>query len=133
MHRQYKLALLVVDYLQLVRPSRPNSSRNVEVSEVSSSLKALAKELNIPMIVLSQLNRSSDTDKRQPGLRDLRDSGSIEQDADIVGLLHRPDPDKPLVHLNIAKHRQGPRRKLELVFFGETFRFRCAARVPQTS
>ncbi len=133
MYRQYKLALLVVDYLQLVRPSRPNSSRNVEVSEVSSSLKALAKELNIPMIVLSQLNRSSDTDKREPGLRDLRDSGSIEQDADIVGLLHRPDPDKPLVHLNIAKHRQGPRRKLELVFFGETFRFRCADRFPQTA
>jgi replicative DNA helicase len=126
MHRKHNLALLVVDYLQLVRPSRPNSSRNVEVSEISSSLKALGKELRVPMIVLSQLNRDSDTDNREPRLRDLRDSGSIEQDADIVGLLHRPKPEEPAVTLNIAKHRQGPKRKLHLVFFGETFRFQCA-------
>ena len=130
LHRQYKLALLIVDYLQLVRPSKSNASRNVEVSEISSSLKALAKELDLPVIVLSQLNRDSDTDNREPRLRDLRDSGSIEQDADIVGLLHRPKPDEPLVTLNIAKHRQGPKRKLKLVFFGETFRFRCAETKP---
>jgi replicative DNA helicase len=128
MHRKHKLALLVVDYLQLIRPSRPNASRNVEVSEISSSLKALAKELAIPVIALSQLNRGSDSEGRPPSLRDLRDSGSIEQDADIVGLLHSPDPTQNAVTLDIAKHRQGPRRKIDLVFFGETFQFQCAAR-----
>jgi replicative DNA helicase len=127
MHRRRNLQLLVVDYLQLIRPSRPNPSRNVEVSEISSSLKALAKELALPIITMSQLNRDSDTDQREPRLRDLRDSGSIEQDADIVGLLHRPDPQQRIVQLHIAKHRQGPQRKLKLIFFGETFRFRMAA------
>jgi replicative DNA helicase len=126
LHRKHTLSLLIVDYLQLVRPSRPNASRNVEVSEISSSLKALAKELSVPLIALSQLNRDSDTDNRPPRLRDLRDSGSIEQDADIVGLLHRPKPDEALVTLDIAKHRQGPKRKLKLVFFGEVFRFKAA-------
>jgi len=126
MRRRHNLRLLIVDYLQLIRPSRPNASRNVEVSEISSSLKALAKELNLPVIALSQLNRDSDADNREPRLRDLRDSGSIEQDADIVGLLHRPDPEGRQVQLHIAKHRQGPTRKIALMFFGETFRFRLA-------
>ena len=126
MHRRHKLALLIVDYIQLIRPARANPSRNVEVSEVSSSLKALAKELSIPVIALSQLNRNSQSEGREPSLRDLRDSGSIEQDADIVGLLHRPKPEESLVQLHIAKHRQGPTRKIGLTFFGETFRFRTA-------
>lgn len=124
MHRRYNLKLLIVDYLQLIRPSRPNASRNVEVSEVSSSLKALAKELNLPIIALSQLNRDSDTDNREPRLRDLRDSGSIEQDADIVGLLHRANPGEAKVQLHLAKHRQGATRKMQLLFCGELFRFR---------
>jgi hypothetical protein len=95
---------------------------------LSNALKALAKELSIPVIVPSQFNRDSDRDNREPRLRDLRDSGSIEQDADIVGLLHQPDEQNSIVLLNIAKHRQGPKRKLQLVFFKETLRFRTAER-----
>jgi replicative DNA helicase len=126
MHRRYKLFLLVIDYLQLIKPSRSNASRNVEITEISNSLKALAKELSVPVIVPSQLNRESDRDNREPRLRDLRDSGSIEQDADIVGLLHQPDEKSNLIVLNIAKHRQGPKRKLKLVFLKDTLRFRPA-------
>lgn len=126
LHRKHRLALVVVDYLQLLRPNRNNASRTVEVSELSSSLKALAKELALPVIVLSQLNRDSETEQREPRLRDLRYSGSIEQDADIVGLLHRPDPEQRPVTLHIAKHRQGAQRRIDLMFFGETFTFRQA-------
>lgn len=131
LHRRHGLKLLVVDYLQLIRPSRPNQSRNVEVSEISSSLKSIAKELGLPLIALSQLNRDSEANNREPGLRDLRDSGSIEQDADIVGLLHRPNMESDSVTLNIAKHRQGPCPKIPLRFDGETFTFTEASPISQ--
>ena len=84
---------------------------------MSRAVKALAKDLSLPIIVLSQLNRESDKGKGQrPRLSDLRDSGAIEQDADIVGLLHRPDPEGNTVELLLEKHRNGPTGKLELYF-----------------
>jgi replicative DNA helicase len=123
MARRHKIKLLVIDYLQLVRPTRRNDSRNVEVSEVSAAIKALAKELNVPIILLSQLNRDSAKHNRRPMLCDLRDSGSIEQDADIVGLLHPPNPEENAVELLIDKHRNGPRGMIHLTFLKEFTRF----------
>lgn len=109
------LRLVVVDYLQLMTGGRRAESRQQEVSELSRSMKLLAKELEVPVVALSQLNRGPEqrTDKK-PMLSDLRDSGSLEQDSDVVILLHRPDafdPDDPRggeADLIVAKHRNGP-------------------------
>ena len=121
--------LIVVDYLQLMS-ARGEQSREREVSVISAGLKGLAKDLNIPVLALSQLNRGleSRTD-RTPKLSDLRDSGSIEQDADLVLLLHRNQdggPGTPLhgkAELIIAKHRNGPTGSLYLRFDGQFCRF----------
>jgi replicative DNA helicase len=94
MKQQYKIRLLVIDYMQLMRaPSRrAESSRQAEVADISAGMKALAKELSIPILVLSQLNRQPESrDEGKPRLADLRESGAIEQDADVVGLLVRPE------------------------------------------
>ena len=124
------LKLVVLDYLQLMSSGKKVESRQQEVSEFSRSLKLLAKELDVPVIALSQLNRGSEqrTDKR-PMVSDLRESGSIEQDADIVILLHREEmynPESDRVgeaDMIIAKHRGGPTRTIPLAFSGKYSRF----------
>jgi replicative DNA helicase len=123
------LKLIVIDYLQLMTSGKRVESRQQEISEFSRALKLLAKELGVPVIALSQLNRGPEqrADKR-PALSDLRESGSIEQDADMVILLHResaydrdqPNPDADLI---VAKHRNGPTDTITVAFHGRYSRF----------
>lgn len=125
------LGLIIIDYLQLMQGSgRDNGNRVQEVSEISRGLKLLARELNVPVIALSQLSRSVEQRSPQvPQLSDLRESGSIEQDADIVMFIYReayynPDTDRSnITDLIIAKHRNGPTGKVELYFHPERLRF----------
>ncbi len=124
------LGLIVVDYLQLMSHHRRVDNRQQEIAEISRSLKLLAKELEIPVIAVSQLNRNPETraDKR-PQLSDLRESGSIEQDSDVVILLHRDDiyekesarPGE--ADIIVAKHRNGPTKDIVLAFQGHYSRF----------
>lgn len=128
------LKLVVIDYLQLMTSGKRVESRQQEVSEFSRALKLLAKELNVPVIALSQLNRGPEqrTDK-MPALSDLRESGSLEQDADVVLLLHREsayEKDNPRAgeaDFIVAKHRNGPTRTLTVAFQGHFSRFRDMA------
>ncbi len=125
------LGLIIVDYLQLMQGSgRDNGNRVQEVSEISRGLKLIARELNVPVIALSQLSRSVESRSPQiPQLSDLRESGSIEQDADIVMFLYREDYYNPetdrehIADLIISKHRNGPTGKIELYFSPERLRF----------
>lgn len=130
-HEQ-RLGLVIVDYLQLMQGSgRSDGNRVQEVSEISRGLKLIARELNVPLIALSQLSRSVESRSPQiPQLSDLRESGSIEQDADIVSFIYRPgyyEPDNPefenITDLIIAKHRNGPTDKVQLYFHPERLRF----------
>ena len=120
--------LVVVDYLQLMGGSSAEN-RQVEISNISRSLKGLAREMNIPVIAVSQLNRQVETrDDRRPRMADLRESGSLEQDADVVALLHRPayythDKDDHSAELIIAKQRNGPTGKVNLTFISQYMRF----------
>jgi replicative DNA helicase len=125
-----KLGLIIVDYLQLVSGTDSRAPREQQVAEVSRGLKAMAKELDLPVIVLSQLNRSSEKENRTPRLSDLRESGSIEQDADVVLMLSRPkDTDERFqtaagaADLIVAKQRNGPVGELKLTFLQEITRF----------
>lgn len=130
MHEQ-PLGLIVIDYLQLMQGSgRDGGNRVQEVSEISRGLKLIARELNVPVIALSQLSRSVESRSPQiPQLADLRESGSIEQDADIVMFIYReayynPETEREnLTDLYIAKHRNGPTGKIELYFHPERLRF----------
>ncbi|GAA1349864.1 replicative DNA helicase [Falsarthrobacter nasiphocae] len=128
--QKHDLKLIVLDYLQLMSSGKRVESRQQEVSEFSRSLKLLAKELDVPLIALSQLNRGSEqrTDKK-PMISDLRESGSIEQDADMVILLHREDiydkesPRAGEADVIVAKHRNGPTRTITVAFQGHYSRF----------
>lgn len=134
--RQFKgqLGLIVVDYLQLMSGSGRNDNRTTELAEISRSLKALAKELRVPVIALSQLSRAveSRTDKR-PMMSDLRESGAIEQDADLIIFMYRDvyyNPEtqyKDTAEAIIGKHRNGPTGKVYLTFLGQYARFENAA------
>lgn len=124
------LDLLVVDYAQLLSPENPRNQRVEQVSQISADLKGLAKEMAIPVILLSQLNRAVEADGREPRLSDLRDSGGLEQDADVVMFLWH-DRNLPKRHdgfvdveLIVRKHRGGRTGRVSLVFDGPRFRFR---------
>ena len=127
LHAQHDLGLVVIDYLQLVRGHGRVESRVQEVSEISRSLKALAKELNVPVLALSQLSRAIESrgGDKKPQLSDLRESGSIEQDADVVMFIYRRDQEqKQLAEILIEKHRNGPTGKVELAFHEGSATFR---------
>ncbi len=133
--RDKNLALVVVDYLQLVTARGRFGNRNEEVSSISRALKAMAKELKVPVLVLSQLTRGPEKDKRDPQLADLRESGAIEQDADVVLFINRPDffnkeapeEDRNKTKLIIGKQRNGPTGVLHFVFNNRFTRFEVAA------
>jgi replicative DNA helicase len=147
LQQQFGVKLFVVDYLQLLHSTARNvDNRQQEIADISSGIKALAKELRVPIIVLSQLNRDFERDKsRKPNLADLRESGAIEQDADLVGLLYRADPDDPTkrresdddalnqdvvpINLLVAKQRNGPTGDIHLIFQRSLTRFENAAKV----
>ncbi len=123
------LDLIVVDYLQLMTTSKNYDSMVNQVTEISRSLKSLAKELNVPVLALSQLSRAVESRGGKPRLSDLRDSGSIEQDADVVMFIHREDMGKDasektnIAEILIEKHRNGPTGKVELYFDAKTTTF----------
>lgn len=141
MQQQYGIRLFVIDYMQLLHANRQRGdSRQQEISEISRGVKGIAKELNVPVIILSQLNREIEKDKkRRPRLSDLRESGAIEQDADLIGFLFKPrsgdeesyvEPDDAIpVTLAIEKQRNGPTGDVELTFLKSFTRFESAARV----
>ena len=144
MSQQYGIKLFVIDYLQLLHStSRRAENRQQEIADISNGVKSLAKELNVPVIVLSQLNRELEKDKnRKPRMSDLRESGSIEQDADLVGLLYKPssgdddeggggaeEQDAVPVNLLIAKQRNGPTGDVHMTFMKSYTRFENAAKV----
>ena len=134
--QKYDIQAIVIDYLQLMTGSKDSGSREQEVSNISRSLKSIAKELDIPIIALSQLNRSVEmrSGNKRPQLSDLRESGAIEQDADLVLFIHRPeyygiDVDeegnslKGVAEIIVAKHRNGPTGDINLKFIREYAKF----------
>ena len=130
MQIEHGLDLVVVDYLQLMNANRQNESRQNEISEISRMLKGLAKELNVPVIALSQLSRSLQARQdHRPILSDLRDSGAIEQDADLVMFIHREDyynketEEKNIAEIILAKQRNGPLGTVKLAWLGEYTKF----------
>jgi replicative DNA helicase len=137
MKDRFGIDLLIIDYLQLLRSesAQAKDNRQNEVAEISRGIKALAKELAIPIIILAQLNRRSEEAKAEPALHNLRESGAIEQDADVVLLLHRTESEKdqdgnerqtgPVIpySLNIAKQRNGPTDRLDILFHAPYTRF----------
>jgi len=138
MKQRWGIDMLIVDYLQLLRSdsAQAKDNRQNEVSEISRGIKALAKELKIPILILAQLNRKSEEAKQEPALHNLRESGAIEQDADMVLLLHRKEQEKDAeggetpsyesiipYSLNIAKQRNGPTDKVDMLFHSYYTRF----------
>jgi replicative DNA helicase len=133
LNAEHGLGMLVIDYLQLMRGRSRVESRQQEISEISRSLKALAKELHIPVIAVSQLSRK--TEERQgmkPQLSDLRESGAIEQDADLILFIYRDEvynrsednPNKGKAEVIIGKQRNGPIGKIELAFLDKYTAFK---------
>jgi replicative DNA helicase len=133
--RKHNISMVMIDYLQLMRGHRSAESRQQEISMISLGLKSLAKELDIPVIALSQLSRKTeDRPHKRPELADLRESGSIEQDADLVMMVYRPEfydikefpdhsPSEGMAEIRILKHRNGPTGDRKLVFLKEFARF----------
>jgi replicative DNA helicase len=137
--QQHGLDLVIVDYLQLMQAHRRADNRVQEVAEMSRGLKILAKELDVPVVALSQLSRRpEDRTDRRPQLADLRESGSIEQDADIVAFIYRDEVYNPdsghqgEAELIISKHRNGPTKTINLVFHAAKMRFTSASKRPPT-
>jgi len=134
---QRKIGCVLIDYLQLIRSHGRSESRQVEVAEISRGLKAMARELEVPVIAAAQLNRKpADRTNRRPQMSDLRESGAIEQDADVIMLLHREDyyhegedgyTPTGITDLIIAKQRNGPTGTVPLIFLRECTRFEAAA------
>jgi len=133
------LDMVIVDYLQLAHSDTPNQRKDLEIAEISHGLKALAKELDIPVIALSQLNRGPeqrDPDKRRPNMGDLRESGAIEQDADVIAFIYRDEVYNPteenhgIAELIIAKQRNGPTGTIKLQFSARYARFHDLADGP---
>ena len=139
MVQQHKVELLIIDYIQLLRSSsRRAENRQQEIADISSRIKALATELDVPVVALSQLNREVEARQGKPRLSDLRESGAIEQDADFVGLLYIPaeaeedvaaGKEAHAIHLLVAKQRNGPTGDIPLTFLKGFTRFENAARV----
>ena len=137
LHRQHSdLGLIVVDYLQLMSASSQGENRATEISEISRSLKALAKELQVPVVALSQLNRSLEqrpNPHKRPVMSDLRESGAIEQDADLILFIYRDEvynpetQDKGVAEIIIGKQRNGPIGKIDLTFLAQYTRFESYA------
>ncbi len=139
MKQAYGIQFLVIDYLQLMHSARKTNSRQEEVATMSAGIRALAKELRIPIVLLSQLNRDIEKGgNRRPRMSDLRESGAIEQDADLVGLLYAPKESPSdegeqaafatLINLSIAKNRNGPTGEVRLVFLKPFTRFESASK-----
>jgi replicative DNA helicase len=135
-----ELGLIIVDYLQMVRGPENSENRQQEISSISRSLKALAKELRVPILALSQLSRAVETrgGSKRPMLSDLRESGAIEQDADVVLFVYRPevyetDPAKRdgKAEIIISKQRNGPIGNIDLMFRSECTRFESMRDVPE--
>ena len=135
---QYNLGLVIIDYLQLISSSGRIENRQQEISEISRSLKGLARELNVPVIAVSQLSRAVEQRiERRPRLSDLRESGAIEQDADLVVFIYREEYYKPktekkgIAEVIISKQRNGPTGQIDLAFVKEYAKFENLARIPE--
>ncbi|MEM9396763.1 MAG: DnaB-like helicase C-terminal domain-containing protein, partial [Pseudomonadota bacterium] len=129
------IAMIMVDYMQLMQVAGASEGRTAEISEISRNLKAIAKEFRCPVVALSQLNRALEQrPNKRPVNSDLRESGAIEQDADVIMFIYRdevynPDsPDKGVAEIIIGKQRNGPIGTVRLAFFGEYTRFENLAR-----
>jgi replicative DNA helicase len=135
---QHNLGLVIIDYLQLIQSSSRIENRQQEITEISRSLKGLARELNVPVIAVSQLSRAVEQRiERRPRLSDLRESGAIEQDADLVVFIYREEYYKPktekkgIAEVIISKQRNGPTGKVELIFIKEYAKFENLTRIPE--
>jgi len=135
---QHNLGLIIIDYLQLMQNTSRSENRQQEISEISRSLKALARELNVPVIAASQLSRAVEQrNERRPLLSDLRESGAIEQDADLVVFIYREEYYKPktekkgIAEIIISKQRNGPTGKVDLAFIKEYAKFENLSRMPE--
>lgn len=120
----------MVDYLQLMHPTKPRENRNLEVAEISGGLKALSKEMDCPVIALSQLNRSVESrPNKRPNNSDLRDSGSLEQDADLIMFIYRDEyynensDEKGIAEIILGKNRNGPTGVVRTAFIADQIRF----------